>query len=78
MLSAVTVNDKYLAQLEDDDVPHFIFFHVTWSKFCLRVAPVWEKIADHFNNMQNQEWEPSTTRIIHSCFMLLILLINSP
>ena len=55
MLSAVTVNDKYLAQLEEDDVPHFIFFHVTWSKFCLRVAPVWEKIADHFNNMQNQE-----------------------
>ena len=54
MLSAVTVNDKYLGQLEDDDIPHFVFFYVSWSKYCTRVAPVWEEIADKYNNMEPQ------------------------
>ena len=79
MLSAVTVNEKYLAKLvsrsvinykkktfgflstrqalmirtllKDDDLPHFVFFYTTWSKYCVRVAPAWEDLADKYNNL---------------------------
>ena len=27
-------------------------FHVSWSKHCSRLAPVWEELADKYNNLQ--------------------------
>ncbi len=81
MLSAVTVNEKYLAKLvslcdrlktkqiketvasqgnmklvnqirlKDDDLPHFVFFYTTWSKYCAKYAPAWEDLADKYNSL---------------------------
>lgn len=36
---------------KDDDLPHFVFFYTTWSKYCVRVAPAWEDLADKYNNL---------------------------
>lgn len=53
MLSAVTVDGRYLQQQEeeeeDGDAPHFIFFHTAWSQLSRRVAPAWEQLADKWN-----------------------------
>ena len=37
-----------------DDSPHFVFFYVGWSKYCGKVAPVWEQLAEKYNNMEPQ------------------------
>ena len=38
-------------ELKDDDLPHFVFFYTTWSKYCVRVAPAWEDLAEKYNNL---------------------------
>ena len=38
-------------KLKDDDLPHFVFFYTTWSKYCVRVAPAWEDLAEKYNNL---------------------------
>ena len=60
MLSAVTVDGRYLQQQQqeedgDQDAPHFIFFHTAWSQLSRRVAPAWEQLADKWNTPGAQE-----------------------
>ena len=53
MLSAVTVDSKYLSQ--DTDLPHLVLFFTSWSKYCQRVSSDWEALADKYNNMERQQ-----------------------
>ena len=54
MLSAVTINTKYLT-VQDNDLPHLVLFFTPWSKYSQRVSSEWEALAEKYNNMEKQQ-----------------------
>ena len=56
--------------LQEDDLPHFVFFFTHWSKYCVRVAPAWEDLAEKYNNLEEKHvrvYLTNPAKVLVSC-----------